>query len=524
MSAYLDLKKSSAWLLAGIFLLALWLRLFQVTAPLADEHAWKQTEEASIAYHLYRFGPSQMGVFFIQPEQESPQKVFYEVPLYAGSAAAMYHLFGPREISGRLISIFFSLLSMVWFFLLLRRYLAERAALAGLFFFAFSPLHWFFSRSFQSDMPMLACTLGTLYFYDGWLRMRRKRDLVLAFVLSTAGVTFKSFGIFIFLPLGLLAFSKWRWRMMFKSHLVIMGCVAVLPTIAWYLWTGMQTDLVQPTGNAGYWGTWAFLADPEFYYQIFFNRMTERVILYVGFGLFLFAFLSRAVFRFPIFLFWLLQPLAQYLVFRQASYVHEYYQLTLLAPTAAVAAVGFESLRNFFEKRSVLKKIWPILVLILFSLSFYLSVRKTARFYRSNPAPILAAERMAQFSDPDEKILSFSAFRPIDGPEILFYYARRRGWAFDTGQDLSENDFAGMLETYRAKGARYLVLLTDPQSEERWWHSKLSPVLKDRELLWQEHLPQRPGKKFKGNILLYFFGRGRFAPAEEVLLRIYSLF
>ena len=99
------ISNSSTRILIGVFLTALAFRLWGVTNPLLDFHAWRQTLTATIAYNYYA-----EGMDFLSPSPNMLNQLgAFEFPLYTFIIALLYKVFGFHETIGRLVAIAFSM-------------------------------------------------------------------------------------------------------------------------------------------------------------------------------------------------------------------------------------------------------------------------------------------------------------------------------------------------------------------------------------------------------------------------------
>src|SRR5690349_11333718 len=104
---------TSSGRLALVLILALGaaLRLYHVTAPFLDAHAWRQLDTAAMARNFYD------GPFFpLDPRVDWGGRSGYleaEFPLIPAIIAVLYRLFGLHEILGRLV-IIASSLALIW--------------------------------------------------------------------------------------------------------------------------------------------------------------------------------------------------------------------------------------------------------------------------------------------------------------------------------------------------------------------------------------------------------------------------
>src|SRR5262245_57051349 len=133
--------------LALVLILALGasLRLFQVTAPFVDTHAWRQLDTAAMARNFY-----ERSFIPFDPMVDWGGRNGYleaEFPLVPAVIAAVYRVAGLHEILGRLV-IILSSVALIWAVYRLSISLDGRlpAARAAAFLMAVSPAAVFFGR------------------------------------------------------------------------------------------------------------------------------------------------------------------------------------------------------------------------------------------------------------------------------------------------------------------------------------------------------------------------------------------
>src|SRR5215469_17584561 len=110
---------SSHWwglALLVVLAIALVLRLKGINNPILDHPAWRQGDTASIARN---FALLQFNIMYPQTNYDGPPPNYVELELQIVPflAATLYKVFGVHEVFGRLISIVFSLGTVVVVFL-----------------------------------------------------------------------------------------------------------------------------------------------------------------------------------------------------------------------------------------------------------------------------------------------------------------------------------------------------------------------------------------------------------------------
>src|SRR5258706_12876959 len=124
-------SKAQLVLLVIIFLLGFAVRLYKFNNPIADWHSWRQADTSAVSRNFIQGGFNLLYPKFDDLSNvpsgiyDNPQGLrFVEFPIYNVFQAGGYKLFHffSLEEWGRLVTIFSSLLSAVFIFLLTRQY------------------------------------------------------------------------------------------------------------------------------------------------------------------------------------------------------------------------------------------------------------------------------------------------------------------------------------------------------------------------------------------------------------------
>ncbi len=161
----------AAWRI-GLFLvvlLGLWLRLRGIHDPILDHPGWRQGDTAAIARN---FATLDFNPFHPQTDYDGPPPNYVELELQIVPylAAILYHFFGIHEIFGRLISIAFSLGTILVAGFFARRLFASRVA--GMFAalaFAIYPGSVYYGRTFMPDTAMTFFLCAALFASWEWI-------------------------------------------------------------------------------------------------------------------------------------------------------------------------------------------------------------------------------------------------------------------------------------------------------------------------------------------------------------------
>ncbi|MEK7064698.1 MAG: hypothetical protein AAB973_03785, partial [Patescibacteria group bacterium] len=125
---------------AAILVLALVLRLYKIDNPVADWHSFRQADTASVTREYLKHGlnwlvPKYHDLSNIQSGKENPAGYrMVEFPIINGATAALIqilHLQAQEVLVGRLVSVLFSLITIVSIYLLGRSLSGPLTGLVG---------------------------------------------------------------------------------------------------------------------------------------------------------------------------------------------------------------------------------------------------------------------------------------------------------------------------------------------------------------------------------------------------------
>lgn len=344
------MKKKTGALLILILFLALAVRLYKINIPLADHHSWRQADTAAVARNFIKEGfdflrPRIDNMTFLQASDlPNPERLFLaEPPVYNSIVALFYALFGVKESLARLVSILFSLGSIIFLFSLVKAFLSGKEALWAAFFFAFLPFNIFYNRTVLPESLMIFSTLAMLFFFQNWLKNERRRDFLLAILFTALALSQKIFPFFLALPMGYLVFKRWGLKLLTQKKrlgsLLVFCFLSLLPIILWRVWIARFPEGVPYYGWLFNQGGIRFR--PAFFRWIFDERIGKLILggwglPLLGLGLVLRPGKKNGWF----FHLWLLSFLLYVTVFAAGNVTHDYYQIPFIPIAAVFLAKG----------------------------------------------------------------------------------------------------------------------------------------------------------------------------------------
>ncbi len=415
------------WLILILFG-AFAVRLYKIDSPIADWHSWRQADTAAVTRNFVKegFNPfipkyDDFSGVSEQPMNNPNRFRFVEFPIYNIAVYPLYIMFGVDDKYSRLVSVLFSLGSIVFLYLLAKKNFGIRIGLFTASVYAFLPFNIFFSRTTLPEPTFLFFTLGMMYFVDKWISKNSFNIGFAAIFFTVVAFLCKPWAIFFTPPLFYSLFSRYGLKKIPKKF-IISALLAILPFIIWRLWILQQPEGI-PASN------WLLNGDhirfrPAFWWWIVSERIGREILGATGFVLFIIGLLLKPKNGNFFMHIWLLSMFTYFCVFATGNVRHNYYQYIFVPIAAVFLTQGFLVLIRGVQ--DFVPRFWTIILAILFlPLSFYFSWIQVKEFYKINNPVIIEAGRKA------DKILPKNAVvvAPYNGDTAFLYQTNRPGWA-----------------------------------------------------------------------------------------------
>ncbi len=445
-----------------ILILGFLVRLYHFNAPIADWHAWRQVDTSAVSKFFVKDGFDILHPRFYDLSNvpsgvwENPQGYrFVEFPIYNVAQAGLFKLFGVLTIEewGRLVTIFSSLLSSVFLYLIVKKHLNGFAGLFAAFFFTFIPFNIYFGRTVLPDSSTAAAFLGAIYFFDKWIEKDLRFKIydirfILTLIFTAASILLKPFAIFFLLPMVYLVYEKYEFSFLKNKKLWIFAILSILPFVLWRIWMLQYPGGIPQSGwllngnNIRFKGA--------FFHWIFAERIGKLILGYWGLPLLILGILLKlSKESYLFFLSFLVSSLLYVTVIATGNVMHDYYQILIMPSIAIYLALGvsflWENKTNIYRPVSII----ILFVSIVFMLSFgWFNVRA---FYNiDHPELIRLGSQIDKLIPKNAKVVV-----PTDGDTTALYFMQRRGWS----------SFEKPLPELIKMGADYLVFI-NPKKED----------------------------------------------------------
>src|SRR3989339_2159553 len=426
------MKNKSVYILLSIVLFSIIMHLKGITSPLLDFHAWRQTQTAMIARNYY-----ENGFKFFNPQvdwygQESNKRAGTEFPVFSFIIALLYKMFGMHDILGRFLAVFFSAMSSVYLFLLLRKYFEFWYAYISTLIFIILPINIYFTRTVQPESIMLFSIISGLYYFINYLENPSKiLQLIFSFVLLTIAPLVKLPSLYVLLPIGFLAYNKWGWKVIYRIEIWLFNIFLVSNVFLWYRFAKTGMDVL-PLKINDYIYMLKILGQPKFWIMHFLSRFVELTTTYAGLLFFIIGFwfivLKKHLYFFGV---WFISVVIYIIAIGEYGYIHQYTALPYAPINAVFIGGGIVYASN---KYSLLKINKILLILLIISIPLH-SLLRIRNWYKLSDLWLLnAKEDVSRISEKNDLFLCNSKTIPIQ-----LYHIDRKGFSIDIlKSDLNE--------------------------------------------------------------------------------------
>jgi|SRR3989344_3534460 len=432
MSKLFGIFKEPVLYLILIIILAFWVRLYRIENPVADWHSWRQADTAAVARNFYKEGftpfvPRYDDMSMVSETLKSnPGRYrFVEFPIYNTLVYLTYLINGGvNEALARLVAVMFSLGSLIFIYLIVKRHFDTLTALAASFLYAILPFNIYFSRVILPEPALVFFSLGMFYFTEKWIWENTRSLLVLSLFFIACAFLIKPMAIFYLLPLGLSIYQKEETINLFKySKRYFILLLAFIPLVLWRIWM-----LNHPEGIP--MSDWLYNSNnirfrPAFFRWIVGERFGKEILGVAGTSLFVLGLMFRPLLKQTYLLHLLAFSSFLFLiVFATGNVQHDYYQYLIIPALVIFTARGLVFLLRGLPP--LLPRIITIPVAIfLLILTIYLPWLEVRGLYQINNPAIVEAGKKADELLPQDAIV----VAPYNGDTSFLYQTNRPGWA-----------------------------------------------------------------------------------------------
>ncbi len=396
-------------------------RLYKIDNPVADWHSWRQADTIAVSRNFVKNGinllkPQYDDLSNVASGKENPQGLrMVEFPIYNAIVALSYLSFPAfkLEIWGRLITIFSSILTMLFIYLFTKKYADELSGIFAALFYGFLPFFIFYGRVLLPDPTAVMFAMGSLYFMS-------RKNLIISTIFFAIALLIKPTAIFFGLPIIYIIFHNVKNKNLSFSISLFAFSFSFLPLLLWRFYIqrfpeGIPASSWLLNGDGirlkGAWFRW-----------LFGERIGKLILGYWGIIFLTIGILFKKNKNY-IFEILGLSSLLYLIIFATGNVRHDYYQILILPTVAILCGLGLEKIirenGNGWEKY-VRLTITAFFVFLSFALSWY----EVQGFFNVNhPEIVEAGRRVDKITPKDAKVIA-----PYGGDTAFLYQTNRAGW------------------------------------------------------------------------------------------------
>lgn len=402
------------------------IRLYKISSPLADWHSWRQADTASVAVEFQKHGinllvPKYLDLSNIPSGLDNPQGYrMVEFPLVPALVALLPKV-APLHVVYRLTNVFFSLISLIFLFLITKQLLSQQAGILAAAVFGFLPYNIYYSRTTLPEVALVSFSLATIYFFLKYSKQPLFLTLATAVICASISLLLKPTAIFFFIPLFVYLIVESGWKEFGKIKWYIALILAIAPIVIWRWWISHY-----PAGIPAY--TWLFNGNGirfkgAFFHWLFGVRLGDLILGYWGlipFGLGILSLSSKNLKKSSkaLLLAWILSASTYLFIFATGNVQHDYYQIVLVPVISVFMSLGYD----YLISKKTITSFALLGVSSVFMLAFsWFSVR--GYYNINNPAIVKAGAAINNLTPQDALVIA-----PYMGDTAFLYQTNRRGW------------------------------------------------------------------------------------------------
>ncbi len=434
------------YLLILILFIALGLRLYRLGEPLADWHSWRQADTAAVSRNFVKRGFDLLHPRFDDLSNVPSGKLdnpegyrFVEFPIYNLFHAIISKSFPffSLEMWGRLLSIFFSLGSIIFLYSIVKKLISEAVALWSAFFMAVLPFNIYYGRVILPEPMMIFTGLGMIWFFINWAGEKSKiknqkskfqikiQDFIylsLATIFAIATWLLKPFALVLLLPLAYFVWKNWRFDRIKWLTFAGFVLISVLPFVWWRWWMSHFPEGIPD--SAPLFNLTKIRFSGAFFWWLFEERIGKLILggwglILLGLGLIVKPVKKEGYFFYS----WLVAILVYFTIVAGGNVQHDYYQILSIPIICVFLAKGSHFLltapRQYFSKL-LCPTVLVFCTLFMLAFSWY-QVRDF--FNINNPAIVEAGKATDVLVPREAKVIA-----PYGGDTAFLYQTNRQGW------------------------------------------------------------------------------------------------
>lgn len=413
------------FLLGLILFLALFLRLYRLDNPLADWHAFRQVDTASVtreyvkAQKIDLLRPKYHDLSNIQSGMDNLEGYrMVEFPFVNALLALILRQWPVLDlvIISRLASILISLGTIAVLFQFIKEISGSKIALLTALLYAILPYSIFYSRVILPEPYFLFFSTFSLWQFYLFAQNKKFNHYGLALISLALAALLKPFVVFL-APVYLLIIWQFRQHGLWRDFRVyLFPILAFTPMLLWREWIKNFPQGI-PASDWLFNGNGIRLT-PAWWRWIFYERLSKLFLGYFGL-IFVFSNLFRRGKDFYLYAAWWLGIMLYFVIIATGNVQHDYYQ-NLALPILVISMARGALI--FYEKFRT--KVGLSITLSILTLSLYFAWQEVSGYFNVNHQEyIVAGQALDKLVDPQALVIA-----PAMGDTQFLFQTNRRGW------------------------------------------------------------------------------------------------
>lgn len=414
------------WLIIG---LALLLRLYHVTNPPADWHAFRQADTASVTREYVKHGinllkPTYQDLSNIQSGKDNLDGYrMVEFPVINGLVALIIRVVPVLgvDLTSRLLAILASLGTLVFLYQFVKKISGQSTAELAALSFAVVPFAVYYSRVIMPEPFMLFFFMTSLWTFSQWLETKRWTLYIVSVISLMAALLLKPFVGFI-LPVYLVVAYVIQGKKGLLNPLVYLALGGSLVPLWWW----RQWIEQYPSGIPA--NDWLFNSNqirlrPAWFRWLFWERLTKLVLGYSGMLLLAANVLRWRTKEVLVYGTWWAGILIYFVVIATGNVQHDYYQVLMIPIVCISVARGLVCAQQYFQKFVAAKVVSSVLIAICVFGLFFATQHVQGYFNVNHWEYVEAGQAVNELTPATAKVIA-----PAFGDTHFLYQTNRTGW------------------------------------------------------------------------------------------------
>ena len=161
-------------------------------------------------------------------------------PLFYMIEGAVMLIFGTSFLTGKVLILAFACLVLFYLFQLARRTQDSMTALFGCALLAFSPLFFSYSQTVMLEIPTLAFSLGSVFYFQRFLDGEKSSNVFLAALFCAMALLTRFDALFLFPTFLVMTLIQNQFRFLFRKESILAFLICILIVSPAYLLTILQ--------------------------------------------------------------------------------------------------------------------------------------------------------------------------------------------------------------------------------------------------------------------------------------------